>query len=490
MSAAETGEGSELAAKVEARVHSAAVDLGVYRVTQLTYREAISELYRLEAVLVPRQKGEVEPAVLHRDELMGAPARVELMLGGNVVRTIFGAISEVGFFSLDDDAQPSFRIVLTPRIWVGNLVHQSDLHVDRTIVEVLRSKLEWLGLDEGSDFELKLEQAYDPREITLQYRESDFQFISRLMEHYGICYVIQHEDGRERMKLHDATLEYGYPDSFEYKRRGDEAGIHQLEGTRIAVPRTYVCRDYNDQLPTLEIHEEYALEDGYGGAVIDTASHVPHPEAATRMALIRAEEWLNRRETFTGESTIIELEAGRTFELGGFPLALPPLLVVAVEHVIAADGEYHNRFWATAGGTAYRPPRTTPVPRIVGTVTGIVETIQGSFEKYAKLDDQGRYRVRFLFDTAPPDERPASCWIRMVQPSAGQGHGMHFPLQPGVEVQVGFVDGSPDRPLIVGAVPNPVTGSPVDGRERTKSRIKTSSGIIIEFDDATRAPHP
>jgi len=73
-----------------------------------------------------------------------------------------------------------------------------------------------------------------------------------------------------------------------------------------------------------------------------------------------------------------------------------------------------------------------------------------------------------------------------MQPSAGTGYGTHFPLKPGVEVAVGFIGGNPDRPLILGAVPNPITPTPVYDAGSTKSRIKTRSGIVIEFDDADR----
>ena len=74
----------------------------------------------------------------------------------------------------------------------------------------------------------------------------------------------------------------------------------------------------------------------------------------------------------------------------------------------------------------------------------------------------------------------------MMQPHAGPGYGMHFPLRPGIEVAIGFIDGNPDRPLIVGAVPNPITQTPVTASSSTKNRIKTRSGILIEFEDSTR----
>ena len=75
---------------------------------------------------------------------------------------------------------------------------------------------------------------------------------------------------------------------------------------------------------------------------------------------------------------------------------------------------------------------------------------------------------------------------RISETSAGTNHGVHFPLRPGTEVAVGFIDGNVDRPVIMGALPNPITPTPVAAAESTKSRIKTRTGIVIEFDDATR----
>jgi len=119
-------------------------------------------------------------------------------------------------------------------------------------------------------------------------------------------------------------------------------------------------------------------------------------------------------------------------------------------------------------------------------VTGLIENqVQGHVGKYAMIDHEGRYTVKFLFDTAPPGEAKASHAVRRIQPAAGPNYGMHFPLRPGVEVVLVFIDGDPDRPLIVGAVPNPVTPTPVDVNSSTKNRIKTESGVLFEIEDGS-----
>ena len=150
--------------------------------------------------------------------------------------------------------------------------------------------------------------------------------------------------------------------------------------------------------------------------------------------------------------------------------------------VFTSKARYENHFVALAADVPFRPARTTPKPTVPGVVTGIVEGV-GDRVDLSHLDDQGRYRIRFLFDSAPAGERQASHPVRMAQPHAGPDYGMHFPLKPGIEVIMGFVNGDPDRPIVLGSVPNPVTRSPVDVGTKTLNRIKTESGVVIEIAD-------
>jgi type VI secretion system secreted protein VgrG len=189
---------------------------------------------------------------------------------------------------------------------------------------------------------------------------------------------------------------------------------------------------------------------------------------------------------------VAALGAGTRFTLGDHPdLGDVALLVTEVRHdatlVVSGQGAggeagYTNTFRAIPADRTYRPPRTTPRPRISGLVTGIVDPgPAGPDARGAQLDDQGRYRVRFLFDTTPVGERAASRPVRMLQSHVGENYGTHFPLKPGVEVAIAFIDGDPDRPLIVGAVPNPIKPSPVTNANPNVHRIRTSTGITLDI---------
>jgi type VI secretion system secreted protein VgrG len=170
------------------------------------------------------------------------------------------------------------------------------------------------------------------------------------------------------------------------------------------------------------------------------------------------------------------------------------LLIVEVEHEgrwplfddAPEDAELHytNSFKAISAEKTYRPPRRTPRPRIHGVVTGIVQPLPGAdVGAVARLDEHGRYVVQIHFDTAPPGGQKASHAVRMAQPYAGPNHGMHFPLRPGAEVLLGFVDGDPDRPIILGAVPNAIAPSPVAAANANTHRISTAAGVVIEISD-------
>jgi type VI secretion system secreted protein VgrG len=143
---------------------------------------------------------------------------------------------------------------------------------------------------------------------------------------------------------------------------------------------------------------------------------------------------------------------------------------------------YRSEFRAIPAGVVYRPPRRTPKPRMPSVVTGIVQPGPGGeVGGTARLDLEGRYTVQLHFDTAPPGGSKSSHPIRMSQPFAGQGNAMHFPLLPGTEVLVAFANGDPDRPVIIGALPNVTSPSAIDAREARKHRLETSKGILVEF---------
>lgn len=264
--------------------------------------------------------------------------------------------------------------------------------------------------------------------------------------------------------------------------------VGSFERQDVMVPALYAIEDYNYRNPAVAVTGEAAIEGGAGG-IIEYGAHASSPDEATTLAQVRADEIACRRSVYHGESTVARLTAGYRVtveEHGDLPAV--ELLLTAVEHLaslpLTAESEeqagYQNSFEAVSTATTFRPRRTTPKPTMPGVVTGVVQG--GTNGGPAVLDSDGRYTVQLHFETPLGEDRArASHPIRMAQPFGGTGHGMHFPLRPGTEVVLGFANGDPDRPLILAAIPNAHTLSPVTGADPTRNRITTRMGVAFEI---------
>ena len=253
--------------------------------------------------------------------------------------------------------------------------------------------------------------------------------------------------------------------------------------------------DYNYRAPQPLLSGSYELPKGTGGGTIEFGGHLRTEEEATSLAKIRGEELECRRFQYRGESDRPELAAGLMFTLTDHPyLGDVELLVVEVEHAIEQPARgtgtgalaYSNRFRAIPAATPHRPERVTPVPKVAGLRGGVVLPMPGGSDTQPWIDEAGRYRVRLFFDTLGGRQGGgASRPMRLVQAHAGPGYGIHFPLRPGTEVIVGFINGNVDRPILLGAAPNTVSESPVTDKSALHHRIRTSSGVTLEFEDGS-----
>jgi len=136
---------------------------------------------------------------------------------------------------------------------------------------------------------------------------------------------------------------------------------------------------------------------------------------------------------------------------------------------------------AISATTPFRPKRVTPKPRFYGTMNAFIDGEQDG--KYAELDDKGRYKVILPFDRVDKAGGKASSWIRMATDYAGEKEGLNFPLHKGTEVLLSFLNGDPDQPTIIGAVPNATKPSLVKAENQTISKLQTRAGNRIEIED-------
>ncbi|KYF69019.1 hypothetical protein BE11_05490 [Sorangium cellulosum] len=462
----------------------------ILQVNRLSGREAISQLFSFDVEVVCPSEAAVDGQTF-----TGENVAIIFEQDGVEQRRIHGMVAEVHDLLASMLEHRAYRLRIVPRAFRLTLVETTEISMNKAVPELIQQKLELVGLS-GSDVDLRLMGTYPPREFVVQYQETDFAFICRLAEHVGISFFFEHQDGQDTMVFTDSPSGFkpaAGAASVHFRERGETRDVFEIEARARLVPSVYVARDYNYRQPMLDLTSEHVLPTGYAGGVVEFGGHHKTPAEGKVLAQIRAEERQATQLVYAGKSSVCALGAGARSVLEGHP-SLEPLdmLFVEVEHraAQAAGGRgpsdepqrYVNTFRAIPAKNTYRPPRITPAPRISGVVTGIVDAGSGGGGSNAEIDDQGRYMVRFLFDTGAAGGAPSRP-VRMLQNHAGANYGTHFPLKPGTEVLIAFVNGDPDRPVIVGAAPNPLTPSPVNNANRSTHRIKTQGGIVFDLVD-------
>lgn len=467
-------------------------------VARLDGTESIGALFSFDLLIV-HPHGDLDPG-----ELIEQEASLVFSRGDVEERRLFGLVVSVRDRMDGGAGHASVAIRFVPRAYRLLLNETLDVVLDTSLPDILRKKLVDLGFAERSgapggqgideelphDFDLRFQRDYPERELIVQYKESDLAFVSRLCEHIGVSYFFEHRHGRDVLVFTDFNGGFSSPDTpFPYMPRGERTGVYKMEETMQVVPSSYVVRDYNYRTPQLALTGTASLSVG-SGSIIEYGAHVKTPEEATYIAQVRAEERLAGQRKLEGESDLPALFAGAAVQIEGHMRGDFHLLITEVTHhgafavdgmTLSGEGGYHNTFRAIPQKRAFRPARRTPKPRIHGVVTGIIDASEKG--QYAKVDDQGRYLVRFVFDTHTPEEQQASRWVRMAQPHSGPGYGLHFPLRPGVEVILTFMDGDPDRPIIAATVPNPQTASPVTAKNAERNILRTGGGNEVNIDD-------
>ncbi len=419
------------------------------------------------------------------DELLVRPARLGLTFGN-----VYGIVRRVEMLPMSALRPTFYELTLVPKLWRLGLVHRSRVFQDVSHLDVVKEVLRHHGFEAGGYLEDRCEETYPSREYVVQYQESDLEFIQRLLAYNGIHYRFVQEERGETLVLGDRNASFdGVPvadHALAYSATdaapGD--GLARVWGLRrVRAPRVrkVVVRDYNWRAPQHPVRAEHAVdENGYGFADF-YGEHARDDDQASRLARLRAEAEMVERDAFVGRTTLRSVRPGTYFDLTGHPNdALNQRYLVIATNEQSEAQSYVNEFRAIPFTIPYRP-RPMPWPRVDGLVTAIVD---GEEQRTATpIDGGGQYRVVLPFDETATSGGRASRWMRRAQPSAGGGFGMHFPLHIGTEVAVACVNGDPDRPIIMGAVPNAATPSPVGAENAVQSRIRTGSGIVFEMDD-------
>ncbi len=397
--------------------------------------------------------------------------------------------------------------VLVPKLWQLGLTRHSRAYTKLTVPQLLRKVLEAAGLT-SQDFELRLGAGYATEELIVQYRESELDFVHRWMEHEGISYFFEQGEDREKLVVVDKSSGFerlGKRRMRYHPLAGDDRSHDEcIDAFNVLHSHTVSAvhvADYDYSRPMLQVGASHPVAQSGYGVQHDHSGRFFDPAHARRYAEIRADELRAREVLYHFAGNPLFVSAGYFVEIDDHPSEAfnqKKYLVVETHHFGNQTGDdaqsmlakwikpeypevYRVEATAVDGEVQYRPPRTTPWPRVWGYENGVVDGPHDS--PYAQIDEHGRYLVKFQFDESELAGGKASTWVRMMQPHGGSPEGFHFPLRKGTEVVFNFLGGDPDRPVIVGVVPNALTPSKVTEANYTQNVIQTGAENFIKLED-------
>jgi type VI secretion system secreted protein VgrG len=465
-----------------------------FHVSSLQGWEGVSQLFELHVTFEL-----FEQSPLFDDdvaELLDAPAVLffDDALGDALWHGILREVELIEVAS-SEDRGCRYRAVLVPSFWYLTQNVRSRCFLEMSVPEIVAQVIDEAGFEKC--FDDATNGSYPKRELTVQYQESDMSFISRLLEHEGIAYRVQQLPDEEIMVLTDDMSRWTEPSehsSVEFNPRPtnvvENPGIHAITKCYRVLPEVVALREYNWRTPLFGVHAgETISEDGYGMQVI-YGEHFADEDQAKRLVKLRAQEQAQRNAQYNARSSLRDLRAGHTFELTNHHDAdrfNKKYLITRIRHSATMGGgsgssaPYGAELTLQPLDVPFRPPRVTRTPKIAGLMNAKVDGEAPGTP--APIDELGRYRLLFPYDLFGEVGKPASRWVRMAQTFAGPGYGSHSPLHIGAEVVVAHIDGDPDRPIIVGAMPNADAISPVVQDNATQSITRTLGDIVVELDD-------
>lgn len=369
-----------------------------------------------------------------------------------------------------------------PKFWLLKFTRDYRIFQNKSAMDIIKEVLKDNGITEIEDKTKACGKGM--REYCVQYGESSFDFVSRLMEEEGIFYFFKHTAATHKMILIDdskdaeniAPAGTKYMKAYSGTRHFDV--VHTLHIQEQVVAKKYAAADFNFETPTTPLYNKITGE-GMGGEIYDYPGLFMKTKEGDTIANHRLQDLEWNKKTLRGFSTVPLFAEMSKFSLKEHPRpdANKDYILYRVHHRInqnATEGEdiYQNEFVAFPGTVPFRTPRKTPKPRIHSTQTAIVTTKSG---EEIWCDEYGRIKVKFHWDQRGTNDEKSSCWIRVAQLWAGSSWGGLWTPRVHMEVVVTFLDGDPDRPLITGCVYNGQNPAPYAKEEPTKSTIKSNT---------------
>ena len=434
--------------------------------------ERLSEPYSLQLTVLST-RNDLKP-----DDLLGEPVTVLVEQPAGADRPFHGLVSrfvQTGEQVLSGERIPRqlyrYQVRLQPWFWFLTRAADCRIFQKKTVGDIFESIAKEHGFQ---DYKLSLTGKYEPREYCVQYRETDFNFLSRLLEEMGIRYFFQHHDDRHIMVLSDDADAHQAADKYAEVKyqlatgsRSSDDAIQSWWVEHAVQPGTYATTDFDFETPKVSLLKSSIKSRSHACSTFEVFDYPAFPEvlgtsSVESLAKLRLEELQSSYERYHGTGSCMGLRTGAKFKLTEHPRAdfRRDYVIVGTSHTITANQyasgndaafEVSVTVEAIDAKTPFRPARTTPKPVVQGAQTALVVGHSGA---EIDTDKYGRVKVQFHWDRAGQKDENSSCWVRVAQVWAGKNWGsMHIP-RIGQEVLVSFLEGDPDRPIVTGRVYN------------------------------------
>lgn len=463
--------------------------------------EAISRLFTFSLELL----SEGDPVDF--STILGQNVTISVKEFNNTPRCFNGIVSR--FSQTGKDASfTTYNMEVVPWTWLLTRYADCKIFHNKSVQEIIEQVFEDRGL---TDYRMSLTGTYNPLEYCVQYRETDFNFISRLMEQNGIFYFFEHEEGKHTMVIADASSAHEScpgQDSFGYNLASggvdDEDVINSFSLSQHLHTGKYTMTDYNFKTPSTNLLSSestiYTVGSNSSFEFYDHPGEFLTRADGTTFAKRRMEEEEAGHLVGRGAGVCRAFTTGYKFSLTDHPDSNMDgeYILTEVEHIAsAADGYrmaegdvgsdyYSNQFTCIPSDVVFRPASQTPKPFVQGLQTAVVvgkggdedaadDDETGGDGEEIWVDKYGRVLVKFPWDRVSAN----SCWVRVSQTWAGQGWGAINIPRVGQEVLVSFLEGDPDRPIITGRVYNAEQTVPYklpDNGTRTTFKTRSTTG--------------
>ncbi len=449
-------------------------------------RERISEPFRYELDLLSEQVD------IDYDALLGQSVTVKVLRPDGGTRWFNGLVSQFSQVGFQHDLV-AYKAVLVPWLWFLTRTADCRIYQQQTTPEIVKAVFRELGF---SDFEENLNGSYRTWGFRVQYRESAFAFVSRLLEQAGIYYFFKHSDGKHTLVLadnpaaHETVSGYGtipyHPPS---QGLGEQEDITDWRARQRARSGAYTLTDYDFMSPGTDLtatRSDPKAHDLADFELFDYPGEYYSQDDGETYARLRLESVQADCATFEATTFARGPGTGDLFSLGNYPRddQNQQYLILGADYRLVSDvflstaearraPVFRAQLTGIDAQASYRPGLRTQKPVVKGPQSAIVV---GQSGEEVWTDQYARVKVQFLWDRYGKSDENSSCWIRVSYPWAGKAWGGIQVPRIGQEVIVDFLEGDPDRPLITGRVYNDDNDPPYPLPDQAVvSGVKTNS---------------